>query len=34
MDIYQLTQWNIPEDLNLHQHYCENLEPGGVVILR
>jgi len=25
--IYLLTQYNIPEDSNLHWHYCHNLKP-------
>jgi hypothetical protein len=28
-----LTQHNIPEDLNLQQHYCENLKSPTVLAL-
>jgi len=30
---YLLSQWNIPEDLNLHWHHCENLKYDNEISL-
>jgi hypothetical protein len=28
--VYQSTQYNIPEDLNMQQHRCQDVTPGAV----
>jgi len=30
---YLLSHWNIPEDLNLHWHHCEDLKSDSEISL-